>query len=106
MFVTLASELSCSCLIFNSGGCRWSSFVRYVDFGLSLILGHSLSGESRSKMAQNQRVAGNGSGASHNYTLQSHVTRCHTCTNFRRRDNATRKSVIFDRFAASAPLQR
>jgi len=39
---------------------RWSSFVRYVDFGLSLILGHSLSGESRSKMAQNQRVAGNG----------------------------------------------
>jgi len=56
---TLASESSCSCLIFNSGGCRWSIFVRFGDFGLSLILGYSLSGESRSKMAQNQRVAGN-----------------------------------------------
>ena len=36
-----------------------SSFVGFGDFGLSFILGHSLSEDSRSKMAQSQRVARN-----------------------------------------------
>ena len=38
---------------------RLSSFVGFGDFGLSFILGHSLSEDSRSKMAQSQRVARN-----------------------------------------------
>jgi len=51
---TLASESSCSCLIFISGGSlKMEQFRSIVDFGLYLNLGHSLSEESPSKMAPN-----------------------------------------------------